>query len=204
MVHNGAILEAARLTLVRIADDCLWIARCVGDGFPLDAGGESRTAATGEFAGGDEFDQLLWRAVPNGVLQRVVAGGLLVSVDGRAPLGAVVAEHALLDATGIRWWHWGGALDERVFAESDEHRVALDNRDHVVASAAARHRCGTLVFERLQKIACAVQATNVAGAHPRRGFAGFLTREVVVERDGAIEFRDGDLQRLRDRPDRTL
>ena len=54
--EEGAILKAAWLAFVGIADDGFRLARGLGDGLPLLAGGKARAAPAGELAVGYEGD----------------------------------------------------------------------------------------------------------------------------------------------------
>ena len=60
VVHEGTVFEAAGLAFVGVADDGFGVAVAVGDGFPLETGGESGTATAREFGGGDGVDDVLW------------------------------------------------------------------------------------------------------------------------------------------------
>ena len=58
--EEGAVLKAARLALVGIADDGFRLARGLGDGLPFLAGGKTRAASASELAVGNEGYQFGW------------------------------------------------------------------------------------------------------------------------------------------------
>ena len=76
--EEGAVLKAARLALVGIANDGFRGAGSLGDGLPLLAGGKARAAPASELAVGNEGDQFGWFP-GEGLLQGLVAAGLAIA-----------------------------------------------------------------------------------------------------------------------------
>ena len=201
--HDGTVLEATGFTFVGITDNGFGIARCVGDGLPFHAGGESCAATAGEFGFGDEIDEG-GGSGGYGRLESPIAAGSLVAREGVAFGGTDVAEDALVDVAGIGRGKRGWAMLEGFGGCADEDLIATEDGNHVVASAGAGHRRGAFRFEGFEDFLAAVQAADVAGANARRGFAGFGSGKVVVEGDRGKEFGERDSEALTDDADGVI
>ena len=123
-LHNHAVLEGARLTLVGVDAQIAWPCALFGQEAPLDAGGEARAAAPAQSRRLDLLGQLLRLEVAQRLRQRLVAAMCAVDIK-------------LVDA-----WHVEGVRhDARVWAERQRLRFLRVGR-------VDRHRSGVL-FRRL-------------------------------------------------------
>ena len=98
--EEGAVLKAARLALVGIADDGFRRAWGLGNGLPLLTSGKARSAPTGELAVGNEGHQFGWFP-GEGLLQGLVSAGLAIAGQGGAARRADVGKDAFLVPAGI-------------------------------------------------------------------------------------------------------
>ena len=75
---------------------------------------------------------------------------------------------------------------------SDQHLIAFDDRNGIVAAAGARHGRG--VGEAGTERVGSAQRAYWAGANARGTLAGRLAGEVVVKGDGGEKLGEGDFQ----------
>ena len=180
VLHEGAVLEAPGLALVGVADDGLRVARGLGHGLPFHPGGEAGPAAPGELRSVTSVTMSPGE-VAHGALQRQVAAGFAVALEAwRAPARGCWRNSTRRSrrGSGRAAVRGGGAAPS---AAADPDLVADDDGHHVVAAAGAGHRGGALGAQRLEDLVAAVEAADVPGADPRRGFARGVGRKVVVE-----------------------
>ena len=171
-------LKAARLALVGIADDGFGRAWGLGNGLPLLAGGKARAAPAGKLAVGNEGHQL-GRFSGESLLQCLVSTALAVAGQGGAARGADVGKDAFLVPAGIGRGQGRRTRCKGFRVGSDQHLIAFDDRNGIVAAAGARHGRG--IGEAGTECIGSAQGAYRAGADARGTLTGRLASEVVVK-----------------------
>ena len=176
-LHDHTVGIGARIAFVGVADDVLPVGGCIGHGFPLDAGGEARAAATAQARLDHRLDGRRLTDAPR------------LFQTAAAAMGAIVRQRQGIDDTAAREGDAGLALEERdLLGPADAQRMRRGRQavDEQAGNVLHRHRTeadaatgGLDLDQRLQP----EQAAR-AGAHD-------LDIEVLAP--GHVEDRGGDL-----------
>ncbi len=110
VVHQHAVLEAAGLALVGVADDGLRVPLRLGDGAPLPARRKTGSPAACEATLIHDVEERSRAELADRLLQALVSTRRPIAVERGAPLGADLGEHALASSGGRRRREWSGPL----------------------------------------------------------------------------------------------